>query len=153
MHINTGKNGRFLSIIGAYISVNKGTTVGPNTVYAQQMTIMEQDALKQKRILPPDTCPRKEAIKALGQIIDNLQKQQHSIILLIDANQTPRESKSKNATKKFSIEWLRETYKMTDPFIELLNNRPTTTTLTCGRDIDYILTYGLNIQNISTLRH
>lgn len=40
---------------------------------------------------------------------------------------------------------------MTDPFIELLNNRPNTTTLTPGRDIDYILTYGLNIQNISTL--
>jgi hypothetical protein len=146
-----GKNGRLLSIIGAYISVNKGTTVGPNTVHAQQMTIMEQDALKQNRILPPDTCPRKEAIKALGQIIEDLQKKQHSIILLIDANQTPGESKSKNATKKYSIKWLCETYGMTDPFIELLNNRPNTTTLTPGRDIDYILTYGLNIQNISTL--
>jgi hypothetical protein len=56
------------------------------------MTITEQDALKQKKTLSPSTNPRKEAIKALGKTIEDLQCKDHAIILMIDANQTPQES-------------------------------------------------------------
>ena len=35
-----GKNGRKLTIIGAYISVSKGTSAGEHTLYNQQITLM-----------------------------------------------------------------------------------------------------------------
>jgi hypothetical protein len=146
-----GRNGKFLSLIGAYISVNKGQNPGPNTVWAQQMTIMEQEAMKRNKILPTSTCPRKEAIKALGNAIEDLQKRNHAIILMIDANQTPKESKTKATIKQHSIEWLRVEYGLTDPFIELVRGRPNTTTTTAGRDIDYVLTYSVDIKHITTL--
>jgi hypothetical protein len=41
-----GRNGKHLSLIGAYISVNKGQHVGPNTVWNQQLTLMEREAMK-----------------------------------------------------------------------------------------------------------
>jgi hypothetical protein len=146
-----GKNGSKLSIIAAYISVQKGEAYGPNTLYAQQQTLMEQHAIKNGQALPPKMCPRQEAIKAIGEIIHELQSQNHALLLLIDANQTPKESTTKHTIKKYSIEWLRVTYGLTDPFIELLQQRPNTTTLTPNRDIDYILTYGFPTQHITTL--
>lgn len=146
-----GRNGKYLSLIGAYISVNKGQNIGPNTVWAQQLTLMERDALKKNKILPASTCPRKEAIKAIGNIIENLQRKNHAIILMVDANQTVKESTQKNIIKLHSIEWLRVKYGLVDPFLELMGCRPNTTTSTPGRDIDYILTHGVDIRHITTL--
>ncbi len=83
------------------------------------MTIMEQDAMKQKKALSPSTNPCKEAIKALGKTIENLQCKDHSIIHMIDANQTPQESIAKNNIKQYSIEWLRVEYGLSDPFVEI----------------------------------
>ncbi len=40
---------------------------------------------------------------------------------------------------------------MVDPFVTILGQRPNSTTLLPNRDIDYILTYGIEIKNISTL--
>ncbi len=135
-----GRNSRKISIIAAYISVEKGTYAGINTVHAQQKFIMEQQALKESTILPAIICPRKEAIKALGEIIGKLQEDNHAIILTIDANQTPQESLTRNGLKKYSIEWLRQEYGMQDPFVELCSTRPPTTTIHPNRDIDYVLT-------------
>ncbi len=44
-----GRNGKLLSIIAAYISVEKGKIFGPNTVHAQQLYIMEKEAHKAKQ--------------------------------------------------------------------------------------------------------
>jgi hypothetical protein len=40
---------------------------------------------------------------------------------------------------------------MEDPFVKLVNFRPNSTTVIPNRDIDFILTYGINVTNISTL--
>ncbi len=101
-----GKNGRKLSVIGAYISVLKGKQVGDNTLHAQQITIMENQAIKDGKIWYPNQCPRQAAIKALSELITELQEHDHSIILAIDANQTPSECYQNNTIKYASIEWL-----------------------------------------------
>jgi hypothetical protein len=146
-----GKNGRFLSIIGAYISVLKGSKAGINTVHAQQIYLMEREAMAQK-IPPPSTlCPRKEAIKALSLIIGELQSKDHAIKLTIDANQTSAECHNAAGIKKHSIEWLRMEHGMDDAFLTLHGNRPDSTTLTPHRDIDYIFTYGFKPQYINLL--
>jgi hypothetical protein len=146
-----GRNGKHLSIIGAYISVQKGQNVGPNTVHAQQTTIMEREAMKHNTALKSNFCPRKEAIKELSHLIYELQVKGHAIILLLDANQTSKECHTKQTLKHHSIEWLRIEHGMTNPFVDLMQKRPDTTTLTPGRDIDYILTYGVEVQHITTL--
>lgn len=51
----------------------------------------------------------------------------------------------------YSIEWLRIQRSMVDPFIVLTQQWPICTTLTPKRDIDFILTFGIDIQSISTL--
>jgi hypothetical protein len=40
---------------------------------------------------------------------------------------------------------------MDDPFIQLTQKRPNSTTLAPNRDIDYVLTFGINVINISTM--
>lgn len=40
---------------------------------------------------------------------------------------------------------------MDNPFIQLLGGRPNSTTNTPNRDIDFLLTYGISVKNISTL--
>jgi hypothetical protein len=146
-----GKNGRFLSIIGAYISVIKGSKAGVNTVHSQQVFMMEKDAIKKKQIPSNHLCPRKEAIKALSQIIGELQSQDHAIILTVDANQSVSECHSNMGLKTHTIEWLRIEHGLDDPFITLQGSRPTSTTNTPHRDIDYILTYGIQPQGINLL--
>jgi hypothetical protein len=70
---------------------------------------------------------------------------------MIDANQSLSECFSGKDIKPFSIEWLRLQRGMDDPFIQLLQSRPNSTTIHPNRDIDYILTRGINIVNITTL--
>jgi hypothetical protein len=81
----------------------KGTKAGVNTLYAQQMLLMEMEALKQKKAPSPTKCPRKEAILALSTVIGQLQEQNHSIILNIDANQTPLECHNEKGVKPCTI--------------------------------------------------
>jgi hypothetical protein len=146
-----GKNRKKLSIIGAYISVLKGGKAGDNTLHTQQMTLLERQAMQNNTIWEPTKCPRKEAIKALSSIIKKLQDEDHAIVLAINANQTPTECYSKSTVRQYSIEWLRREHGLDDPFIELINQRPPSTTKNPGRDIDYILTYGVPVAGISTL--
>jgi hypothetical protein len=40
---------------------------------------------------------------------------------------------------------------MDDPFIQLLSKCPNSTTLIPNRDIDYVLTYGINAKAMTTL--
>lgn len=146
-----GKNGKKLSIIGAYISVIKGSAAGDNTLYHQQITLMEKQAIKDKTLWKANKCPRKEAILAIGSLIKELQEKDHAIILAIDANQTPQECRTKGTIGRASIEWLRLEHGLDDPFLELMKQRPPTTTKTPNRDIDYILTYQVPIRGVSTL--
>jgi hypothetical protein len=53
--------------------------------------------------------------------------------------------------QKYTIEWLREEYSLDDPFIDIMGKRPQTTTKHPDRDIDYILTYGIQASGISML--
>jgi len=71
---------------------------------------------------------------------------------MVDANQTVSECCKGNKLIPYSIEWLCLQRGMDDPFIKLLNARPNSTTVTPNRDIDHILTFGIDIINISTLR-
>jgi hypothetical protein len=78
-------------LITAYIAVQKGHNIGETSLYAQQITIMELKAKREKTIPKTTFCPRKEAIKALSTLITDLQEQNHAIILMVDANQTSKE--------------------------------------------------------------
>jgi hypothetical protein len=124
-----GRNGRSLSIIAAYISVPKGAKAGVNTFYSQQVYLMEREALNNKSTPSTSKCPRREAIKALSQIIGELQQQDHAIVLTIDANQTSLESHNASGPKPHSIEWLRMEHGMDDPFEKLHGDRPSSITV------------------------
>lgn len=100
--------------------VQKGTKYGINTLYAQQTLLMEQEQLAQRNASSPIKCPRKAAIKELSTLLSDLQDQDHSIILLIDANQTPVESKTSSGVSPLSIEWLRIEHDLKDPFFNSL---------------------------------
>jgi len=71
---------------------------------------------------------------------------------MLDANQTVSECYKGNKLIPYSIEWVRLQRGMDDPFIKLLNARPNSTTVTPNRDIDHILTFGIDIINVLTLR-
>jgi hypothetical protein len=70
---------------------------------------------------------------------------------MLDANQSLADCFSGKRVKPYSIEWLRLQCGLDDPFIQLVSSRPNSTTLTPNHDIDYILTHGIQISNISTL--
>jgi endonuclease/exonuclease/phosphatase family metal-dependent hydrolase len=112
---------------------------------------MEKEDIQKKRVLSAPRCPRKEAFKALGALIEDLQDKHHKTILMIDANQTSRQCTTAAGTKSYSIEGLQIKYDMDDPFVQLIGQRPPTTTSTPGQDIDYILTYDIDPINITTL--
>jgi hypothetical protein len=56
-----------------------------------------------------------------------------------------------NNVRPFSIEWHRHRQGMEDPFVQLTGQRPSSTTQIPGRDINFILTFGIQISSISTL--
>jgi hypothetical protein len=70
------------------------------------MTLMDQEDMENNKSPTANKCPRKEAIKALGNIIGELQEHGHAIVLMIDANQTPKVSTTKTSIKPFSIKLL-----------------------------------------------
>jgi hypothetical protein len=70
---------------------------------------------------------------------------------MIDPNQSSKECFSGNQIKPFFIEWLHLQRGLEDPFITLAGCRPNSMTTTANRDIDFILTYGIQVQNITTL--
>jgi hypothetical protein len=145
-----GKNGKKLSLIVAYIAVQKGSKFGETSLYAQQMTLMELETKRSK--IPLTTfCPRKAAIKALSDLLTYLQEQDHAIILMVDANQSHQECFTNKGVKIHSIEWLRIEHGLEDPFVSHFGKRPPTTTINNNRDIDYIYTWGVQIERITTL--
>jgi len=146
-----GKNQKRISFIAAYIAVNKGSNIGIDSLFAQQTTIYEQNCLLQNRIPDKKYCPRKHAIQRLDDLISSLQPERHAIILMLDANQTPKECYSSCEIKPYTIEWLKERRGLNDPFIDLCGAHPNSTTQIPFRDIEYVLTYGVNSSSISTL--
>lgn len=50
-----------------------------------------------------------------------------------------------------SIEWLCTEHRLDDPFMDLFQTRPSTTTTHPGNDIDCILTYGIPVTGISIM--
>jgi hypothetical protein len=146
-----GKGKRCISFISAYIAVSKGSDIGTESLFAQQVTLHEKNSIKSGLLPSKSFCPRIHAIRQLNNIIHNLQQQQHAILLMLDANQTVSECYKGNKLIPYSIEWLCLQRGMDDPFIKLLNARPNSTTVTPNRVIDHILTFGIDIINISTL--
>jgi hypothetical protein len=146
-----GCNGRCLSIIAAYISVPKGTKAGVNTFQSQQVYLMEKVALKNNLIPSTSKCPRQEAIKALSQIIGELQQQDHAIVLTIDAHYMPLDCHNVSGPKCHSIEWLCMEHRLDNPLKTLHGKLTNSTALTPHRNIDYILSHGVHSQNITPL--
>lgn len=70
---------------------------------------------------------------------------------MLDANQALRECFTKSSIRPYSIEWLRLRRGLEDPFVALMGWRPNSTTQMPGCDIDYILTYGISINSITTI--
>ncbi len=125
-----------MSLIEAYIAVQKGSIIGETSVHAQQVTLMELEAKKKRIKSRANYCPRKDAIKELSNLIASLQEQEHAIILMIDANQASIECVNSKGIEPHSIEWLRVEHGLDDQLIEHFGRRPPTTTINNGRDID-----------------
>jgi hypothetical protein len=151
--INTiqGKHNKLISFIAAYISVQRGSKIGTESLYAQQVTLHEKKNMKNGSFLNKSFCPRKDAICHLNTKISELQKAGHAIVLMLDANQSLQDCYSGNSIKPYSIEWLRIQRGLVDPFISLAGSRPRSTTLTPQRDINFILTFGISATSISTV--
>lgn len=128
------------------MAVQKGSDIGTESLYAQQLTLYKMSSTSFKKQPSRTFCPRENAIKLLNDIISNLQQQGHAIILVLDANQMPKESLKGN-TKPYSIKWLCQQRGLQDPFIQLVNARPNSTTTTPNRDIDHVLTFGVQCAN------
>jgi hypothetical protein len=124
-----GKGNKFMSFIAAYISVQKGSDIGTESVYAQQQSVYEKEMLMKGKLPNNKSCPRANAIKNLNSIIQQLQQQHHAIILIIDANQSSSECRSGSSIKPFSIEWLRLQRGMDDPCVQLMQSHPNSTTI------------------------
>ncbi len=71
---------------------------------------------------------------------------------MLDANQAYSEYYTNALIKKYSIEWLCTQRGMDDPFVQLAQSRPNSTMTTPNRDIDYVLTFGINVRAISTMQ-
>ncbi len=138
-------------MIAAYIAVQKASAIGETSLYAQQVTLMELDAKKRKTKPSTNYCPRKAAIKELSKLLASLQEKDHSIILMIDANQVSHECFTAKGIKQHIIEWLRLEHGLDDPFTEHFGCRPPTTIINNGRDIDFIYTWGIHTERITTL--
>jgi hypothetical protein len=54
-----------------YIAVNKGSDVGVESLYTQQLTIHEQKPMRSKTCPDKTFCPRKMAINSLDKKIQN----------------------------------------------------------------------------------
>ncbi len=147
----SGRRNKSLTIICAYIAVQKGSDLGETSFYSQQTLLMEQQWKATTNTPYRHKCPRKEAIKELHWVIIELKEKNHSIILFLDANQTSQSCYTKGDIKMHTIEWLRLETGMDDPFIQSQGTQPTTTTLHPGRDIDYILTWQVSPQYVSLL--
>jgi len=113
-----GKQDKKKSFISAYIAVNKGSDIGIESMFAQQVTLYEQQCLSSKQI-PKPFCPRQDEIKRLNREIMALQKQKHAIILMINANQTFLECYKDSVIKPYTVEWLKIEGGMTDPLVSL----------------------------------
>jgi len=70
---------------------------------------------------------------------------------MIDAIQTVDDCYSGSKLKPFTIKWLRIQRGLEDPFIKLMGSRPNSTTQTPNRPINFILTFGIMPESISTL--
>jgi hypothetical protein len=112
-----GKRKKFVTFIAAYIAVKKGSDVGSESLYAQQLTIYEKQSFARGSLPSPSFCLRSNAFACLNDItLSYQQQQQHAIILFSDANQSLSECFRGSQNKPFSIEWLRIQCGMEDPF-------------------------------------
>jgi hypothetical protein len=81
--------------------------------------------------------PLQNAINDLNSLIFSVQLSGHSIILLIDANQSHDECLSNGKVKPFTIKWLKQSRELEDPFVSL-TGRPNSKTTNPNRDVDFI---------------
>jgi len=136
-----GRNNRKLTVICAYIAVLNGRDMGETSVYHQQYT----------NSIKSNYCPCKAAVKEITEYIKDLQRHNHAIILLLDANQTYASCYTQTGLKPFSIEWLHINTGMDDPFINLFGSRPSTTTIIPNHDLGWVLSWGIQLSSLSVL--
>jgi hypothetical protein len=146
-----GKGNHHITFIAAYIAVMKGSQIGTESLYAQQTTIYERHSLRSNTPPSSSFCPRSHSMKNLNKIIEHFQKEKHAVVLMLDANQSQQDCYNSKGVINFSIQWLKNERGLDDPFVQLIGHRPNSTTLFPNHDIDYILTHGIDIRNISTL--
>jgi len=66
-----GKHNKKLSIIAAYIAVNKGSDIGIESLYAQQVILYECECKHQGISPRSHFCPRAHAIRRLNNLIQD----------------------------------------------------------------------------------
>jgi hypothetical protein len=132
-----GKQNKKISFIAAYIAVQKGSDIGVESLFAQQCTIHEQHHSHSPNNIGYKFYPRQDAIHRLNNKIEEFQKANHAIILMIDANQTVDECYCGSKLKPYMIEWLRLQRGLDDPFITLMGSRPNSTTQNPLRPVDF----------------
>jgi hypothetical protein len=70
---------------------------------------------------------------------------------MLDANQVSHKCYTTSSIRRHSIEWLRTQRGLDDPFVQLTGRRPFSTTQTPSHDIDYVFTFEIKVDSISTL--
>ena len=148
----SGKNNHHITIISAYRTHRQGPYAGALTTHAQQVFLIELERLQSNKSSSTAPLPRDECIKDLNTLLQNLQAQNHSIILCIDANETPSEScNSKGIPKSHSIEALLQERGLLQVFTHHHNNIPLSTTTTKDRFLDRVAVWNVPLHHVSLL--
>ena len=127
----TGKNNHHITIISAYRTHRQGPYAGALTAHSQQVFLLESECLQSNKSTSTAPLPHDECIKDLNTLLQNLQAQNHGIILCINTNETPSEScNSKGIPKRHSIEALLQECGLLEVFMHYHNNIPPSTTTT-----------------------
>jgi len=112
------------------------------SLHAQQVTIHEKKAMKSNLKPGKQYCPRTDTIKQSNEKIKELQQNNHTIVLMLYANQMVLECFTGSQLKPHSIEWLWTQRGMEDLLIQMTGSRPHYTAQMPNRCIDFIYTYG-----------
>jgi hypothetical protein len=94
-------------------------------------------------------CPLKDAIRRLKDTIQDLQQKNHPIFPNVGCE--PITGRMLQGIEPYWIEWLILQRGIDDLFVQLMARWPNSTTITPNRDIDFVLTYGINVSNLSTM--
>jgi len=99
---------------------------------------MDEDRIDGTLALDSQFTPREAAVKELCEFIIGKIAEGHSIMLAGDGNETPEESVTRKGVRLYSMEWLFQQTGLEDVCLKRHGVRPSTTTTTEGRYIDWV---------------